>query len=424
MYWHGSGFTGSGELKLASRATIELTATGVRVLTSSTEIGQGTRTMHAQIVADALGIPYEQVEIAAADTAVVPDSGPTVASRTCMVVGRILQRAAEEIRAKLGEATPAEHYRRHGPLAVTSQYEQPDWIQWDEVNYRGDAYATYAWGCDVAEVELDPDTWEVRPLRITVVNEIGQAIHPALARGQIEGGTAQGLGYALLERVTMRDGVMANAQLTNYLIPTTMDTPKLDVILLEHPYAGGPFGAKGLGELPIDGPAPAVVNAIRHLGVDVRAIPALAGGGEGGGLRFTLNAREVDLDVAPMARLLDVLREDCGLTGTKEGCGEGECGACTVLVNGEAVCSCLVPAAQVEGAEVTTIEGLGDDHPLQRAFMDEVGAQCGICTPGMILTALTLGPRPTLAKIRQGLAGNLCRCTGYEAIYRAIRRGT
>jgi CO/xanthine dehydrogenase Mo-binding subunit len=275
MYWHGSGFTGSGELKLASRATIELTATGVRVLTSSTEIGQGTRTMHAQIVADTLGIPYEQVEVAAADTGVVPDSGPTVASRTCMVVGRILQRAAEEIRATLGQALPAEYYRQHGPLAVTSQYEQPDWIQWDEVNYRGDAYAAYAWGCDVAEVELDPDTWEIRPLRVTVVNEIGKAIHPALARGQVEGGTAQGLGYALLERVAMRDGVMANAQLTNYLIPTTMDTPKLDVVLLEHPYAGGPFGAKGLGELPIDGPAPAVVNAIRHLGIDVRSIPAL-----------------------------------------------------------------------------------------------------------------------------------------------------
>jgi aerobic-type carbon monoxide dehydrogenase small subunit (CoxS/CutS family) len=139
-------------------------------------------------------------------------------------------------------------------------------------------------------------------------------------------------------------------------------------------------------------------------------------------MRFSLNAREVDIDVSPMARLLDVLREECGLTGTKEGCGEGECGACTVLVNGEAVCSCLVPVAQVEGAEVTTIEGLGDEHPLQRAFMDEVGAQCGICTPGMILTAVTLGSRPTLAKIREGLAGNLCRCTGYEAIYRAIRR--
>jgi len=139
-------------------------------------------------------------------------------------------------------------------------------------------------------------------------------------------------------------------------------------------------------------------------------------------MRFSLNAREVDVDVAPMARLLDVLREECGLTGTKEGCGEGECGACTVLVNGAAVCSCLVPFAHVEGAEVTTIEGLGEEHPLQRAFMDEVGAQCGICTPGMILTAVTLGSRPTLAKIREGLAGNLCRCTGYEAIYRAIQR--
>jgi aerobic-type carbon monoxide dehydrogenase small subunit (CoxS/CutS family) len=139
-------------------------------------------------------------------------------------------------------------------------------------------------------------------------------------------------------------------------------------------------------------------------------------------MRFSLNAREVDVDVAPMARLIDVLREECGLTGTKEGCGEGECGACTVLVNGEAVCSCLVPFAHVEGAEVTTIEGLGEEHPLQRAFMDEVGAQCGICTPGMILTAVTLGSRPSLARIREGLAGNLCRCTGYEAIYRAIQR--
>jgi len=141
-------------------------------------------------------------------------------------------------------------------------------------------------------------------------------------------------------------------------------------------------------------------------------------------VRFTLNRSDVEVDVHPMARLLDVLREDCGLTGTKEGCGEGECGACTVLVNGAAVCSCLVPVAQVEGAEVVTIEGLGNEHPLQRAFMDEVGAQCGICTPGMILTAVTLGRRPSLAKIRTGLAGNLCRCTGYEAIYRAIHRAS
>jgi len=275
LYYHGSGFTGSGELKLGSRASVELTATGVRILTSSTEIGQGTRTMHAQIVADALEMPYEQVEVAQPDTGVVPDSGPTVASRTCMVVGGILERAALELKERLGDAAPEEYFRRHGPVRVTKEYQQPDWIRWDEVAYRGDAYATYGWGCDVAEVELDRDTWEVRPRRLTVVADVGKAIHPALATGQIEGGTAQGVGYALLEQVTMRDGVMANAQLTNYLIPTTLDMPQVDVVLVENPYPGGPSGAKGLGELPMDGPAPALVNALRHLGLDLRSIPAL-----------------------------------------------------------------------------------------------------------------------------------------------------
>jgi len=274
LFYHGSGFTGSGELRLASKAKLELTATGVRVLVSSTEIGQGTRTMHAQIVADTLGVPYESVEVAQPDTVLVPDSGPTVASRTCMVVGKILQRCAEEMKDLLGDLTPAEYYRRHGPLSVLKEHEPPPWIRWDDETYRGDAYATYAWGCDVAEVELDRDTLEVRPLRVTAVQEVGKAIHPALARGQIEGGTAQGLGYALLEHVVMRDGGMANAQLTNYVIPTTLDTPPIDVAILENPYPDGPFGAKGLGELPIDGPAPAVVNAIRHLGIDVCEIPA------------------------------------------------------------------------------------------------------------------------------------------------------
>ena len=121
-----------------------------------------------------------------------------------------------------------------------------------------------------------------------------------------------------------------------------------------------------------------------------------------------------------MKRLLDVLREECALTGTKEGCGEGECGACTVLIDGAPVCSCLVPFAHVEGTTVMTIEGLGDTHPLQRCFMDEVGAQCGICTPGMIMAAVVLEPHSPLDDIRIGLAGNLCRCTGYSAIYRAV----
>ena len=139
-------------------------------------------------------------------------------------------------------------------------------------------------------------------------------------------------------------------------------------------------------------------------------------------MRFTLNGAAVDVAVHPMARLLDVLRLDLGLTGTKEGCGEGECGACTVLIDGEPVCSCLVPVAQVEGTAVLSIEGLGDNHPLQHLFMNEVGAQCGICTPGMILAALSVGPTPTLDDIKTALAGNLCRCTGYSAIYRAVMK--
>jgi len=274
LFFHGAGFTGSGEVMLGSRAGLETTPTGVRVLVANTEIGQGTRTMLAQIVADGVGIPYDQVEMADADTAQVPDSGPTVASRTCMVVGGILMRCANKLRAQLGEATPAEHHARHGRLHVEEAYEAPTGRRWDDATYRGDAYATYAWGCDVAEVELDPVTSEARVTRFTAVQEFGRPIHPAMARGQIEGGSAQGLGWALLENVVMRDGIMANAQLTNYVIPTTLDTPPMDVVMLENHYPGGPFGAKGLGELPMDGPAPAVVNAIRHAGLDVRAIPA------------------------------------------------------------------------------------------------------------------------------------------------------
>jgi carbon-monoxide dehydrogenase small subunit len=137
---------------------------------------------------------------------------------------------------------------------------------------------------------------------------------------------------------------------------------------------------------------------------------------------FVLNGSRKRLDVHPLKRLLDVLREDCGLTGTKEGCGEGECGACTVLLDGAPVNSCLVPVAHADGARLMTIEGLGGRHRLQHAFVEHGGAQCGICTPGMILAAVALGPRPSLQQIKVGLAGNLCRCTGYSAIYRSIQK--
>jgi carbon-monoxide dehydrogenase small subunit len=146
-------------------------------------------------------------------------------------------------------------------------------------------------------------------------------------------------------------------------------------------------------------------------------------------VRVTVNGHEQVVTVHPMARLLDVLRIDLHLTGTKEGCGEGECGACSVLVNGELVNSCLTPVLQVDGASITTIEGLapGDVrlHRVQQAFLEHGGAQCGICTPGMILAAVTLlerHPHPTDEQIRTGLAGNLCRCTGYMRIFEAVVR--
>jgi aerobic carbon-monoxide dehydrogenase small subunit len=138
-------------------------------------------------------------------------------------------------------------------------------------------------------------------------------------------------------------------------------------------------------------------------------------------MRVVINGKRQTVRAHPLKRLLDVLREDVGLTGTKEGCGEGECGACTVLVDGLPVNSCLIPIAQVEGSRVVTIEGLNGRHRLQRTFVEQGGAQCGICTPGMIMAAVALGPNPTLAEMRTGLAGNLCRCTGYSAIYESIR---
>lgn len=273
LFFHGAGFTGSGEVMLASRAALELVPRGVRILVASTEMGQGARTTLTQIVAETMGLPLERVLVATPDTANVPDSGPTVASRTCMVVGGLLKACAEELLEKLGGLPPSAYLRRHGPLRVTRQYEPPPGALWDDATYRGDAYATYGWGCDVVEVEKDPVTYEVRPTRVTAVVEIGRAVNPLMVAGQVEGATAQGLGYALLEEVVMREGRMANAQLTNYLVPTTLDTPPIDVTILESSCRQGPFGAKGVGEMPMSGPGPAVANAVLHLGLDVRSLP-------------------------------------------------------------------------------------------------------------------------------------------------------
>ena len=143
-------------------------------------------------------------------------------------------------------------------------------------------------------------------------------------------------------------------------------------------------------------------------------------------IRFNLNGQDCSVQSPPMKRLLDVLREDLHLTGTKEGCGEGECGSCSVRMNGELVNSCLVPVLQADGASIQTVEGLANSgtlHPLQQAFLNCGGAQCGICTPGMLMAAsqlLSINPHPTMAEIREGLAGNLCRCTGFMRIFESV----
>jgi len=288
-FMHGAGFTGSGEEYLASQVAVEATREGrVRVLMANTEIGQGTNTIFSQIVADALGIAFLQIEIAQPDTGHVPNSGPTVASRTTMVVGKLVETAALGLKQTLlassllrvdysaadFRAACRQYVEQHGALRHTVQYQAPPGIHWDDQNYQGDAYGTYAWAVYVAEVSVDTLTCEIRVEDFVAVQEVGRVIHPVLAAGQIEGGVAQGVGYALSEKVVWREGRMANGQMTNYIMPTAADVPRIRVHFEETPYAYGPGGAKGIGELPLDGAAPAIANAISTaLGVEVDSIP-------------------------------------------------------------------------------------------------------------------------------------------------------
>ncbi|MBV9761243.1 MAG: xanthine dehydrogenase family protein [Acidobacteriaceae bacterium] len=266
-FMHGAGFTGSGERHLQSVVELQTTADGgVRIFCSMTEMGQGTNTILTQIAAETLGLPYEKVTICQPDTALVPNSGPTVASRTSMIVGMLIERAARELKEKLRSSA--------GPFRVRTQYREPPGVHWDDETYRGDAYGAYSWAAYVAEVTVDIATGEVQVDRFTAVQEVGRVLNPVLASGQIEGGIVQALGFALLEKIIWRDGSMVNNQMTNYIIPTAMDVPPIQVLFEEIPYEHGAMGAKGIGELPMDGPAPAIVNAIENaLGISLDSIP-------------------------------------------------------------------------------------------------------------------------------------------------------
>ena len=290
-FMHGAGFTGSGERYLNSLVAVDATPAGkVRVLVSSTEFGQGTNTILAQVAAEAMNAPYSLIEIAQPDTGVVPNSGPTVASRTTMVVGKLVERAAKTLLAKLHESghLPANHtpddlgpairayLREHGELKAEQRYEAPGEIFWDDQKYMGDAYPAYAWAVYVAEVAVDTTTYTPTVTEFHALQDVGTVLHPVLAAGQVEGGVAQGIGYALYEKCVWQNGHMANNQMTNYIMPTSADLPPVHAHFEEIPFEHGAFGAKGIGELPMDGPAPAILNAIENaLGIPFNHIPLM-----------------------------------------------------------------------------------------------------------------------------------------------------
>jgi CO/xanthine dehydrogenase Mo-binding subunit len=285
MGWHGAGFTGSGEQRMGSTAGVELGADGIiRLLIASTEIGQGTNTVMPMIVAEVLDVDPAEVELAPVDTSIVPNSGPTVASRTVMVVGGMVAKAAARLRELVEErsgGTFAEVYRadaaEHGATRIDQAFESEVEVDFDDETYTGDAYPAFGWACAVAKVDVDLDSGEVRVRSVVSADDVGRVIHPLLAEGQVEGGTLQSVGYGTIEEIKMQDGRYLNDRLATYIIPTSLDAPDITAILVEAPFSGSPHGAKGVGELPMNVAAPAVVDAIHDaIGVWITELPATA----------------------------------------------------------------------------------------------------------------------------------------------------
>ena len=290
-FMHGAGFTGSGEVYLQSVVGCEATPEGkVQILAASTEIGQGTNTIFSQIAAETLSLDFDMIEIIQPDTNKVPNSGPTVASRTSMVVGKLVESAALTLKQTLiGSSLLSDSYsqsdfqracaayiEKFGPLKTSAKYQPPPNVYWDDAKYQGDAYGAYAWAVYVAEVSFDELTYEAHVKDFVALQEVGKVINPVLASGQIEGGVAQAIGFTLFENVVWKDGRMANNQMTNYIIPTPADIPPIRVFFEETPYQYGPSGAKGIGELPMDGAAPAILNAIENAtGISFNRIPLM-----------------------------------------------------------------------------------------------------------------------------------------------------
>ncbi len=310
FFAHGAGFTGDGEARFKAKVALDLEPGEdgwpvVLVRASSTEMGQGTFTILPQVAADGLCIDLNRVRNPYPDTKYVPNSGPTVASRTAMVVGSTVYGAAQKMKKQLEEYVTREftggqavqlvdgqfltadekvamtfeeaathHFQHRGPLRVYDQFRLPDYLQWDQKNFVGDAYPSYSWGCNVAEVEVDPRTLEVNVLKVTGVYDIGKVLNPVLAKGQLEGGLVQALGYAVMEKIEIKDGLFDASRMQTYVIPTTLDIPEFDLDFVEFPYEFAVPGAKGVGEIPMNGLGPAIANAVEQAtGVRMRELP-------------------------------------------------------------------------------------------------------------------------------------------------------
>lgn len=259
MFFHGCGFTGSGERDIIKAvAKIRKNADDtVEILTSNSDIGQGLKTTFCKIVADTLGISYDQVYIDNPDTDRVPDSGPTVASRSLMTVGGLLQRAAEKLKKE---------WREGEEQVVEEHFVEPDFvIPFNLKEFSGDAYPTYSWSVNAIEVEVDTLTATTKILGAWGIFDVGVPIDLNIVVGQMEGGFLQGIGYASMEQMDYNDkGTIRNNSFSDYIIPTAVDVPNLVAEIMNNPYTHGPYGAKGAGELPLVGAAPAYVEAMEN----------------------------------------------------------------------------------------------------------------------------------------------------------------
>jgi CO/xanthine dehydrogenase Mo-binding subunit len=264
LFLHGCGFTGKGEVDISGEVILKKRGNKVSILTSNVEMGQGASTTLIKIVAHSLSIPEKDVDFVKQDTDAVPDSGPTVASRTAMIIGGLVKKACNKLLDKW-EQEEAE---------VKEVYKHPGYVTWDNDTIQGDAYPVYSWGANVAEVEADPVTCEVEVKKLWGVYDIGVALDEDIIRGQMQGGMVQGLGFAYLEKLTSRKGKFNQLNLTDYTIPTSVDVPEIECDFVENPYEFGPYGAKCAGELPLSGVAPALAEAVEQaLGMEVRKIP-------------------------------------------------------------------------------------------------------------------------------------------------------